>query len=230
MKNIVIVLLIIFKTTICLQSQATTENSGFGFGIRAGVNFQNINGKNAIDNTLKNDLLIGFHGGLTLDIPIAPEFYFQTGLLYSTKGAKNNEEILGQPIKSTISIGYLELPLNFLYKPALGMGHLLLGFGPYVGYGINGSLKYDGNLSSLNGDIKFQNKVNITDPINTTYLKPLDFGANILIGYEFSNKISFQLNAQLGLTKINPEYEGSVNDKTAIKNTGFGLSLGYRLR
>ena len=51
----------------------------------------------------------------------------------------------------------------------------------------------------------------------------------MLAGYEFNNKVSFQLNTQLGLTKINPEYEGSVNDKTAAKNTGFGFSLGYRL-
>jgi hypothetical protein len=57
----------------------------------------------------------------------------------------------------------------------------------------------------------------------------LDAGANMLAGYQFRNKISVQLNAQLGLTKINPEYEGAGNDKTSAKNTGFGFSLGYRL-
>jgi len=50
----------------------------------------------------------------------------------------------------------------------------------------------------------------------------------MLVGYEFANKVSFQLNTQLGLTKINPEYEGEANDKTSAKNTGFGFSLGYR--
>jgi hypothetical protein len=57
----------------------------------------------------------------------------------------------------------------------------------------------------------------------------LDAGANLLAGYEFSNRFSFQLNAQLGLTKINPEYEGATNDKTSAKNTGFGFSVGCRL-
>ena len=68
----------------------------------------------------------------------------------------------------------------------------------------------------------------ITDPDNVVYLRPLDAGANFLVGYEFGNRVSFQLNTQLGLTKINPEYEGASNDKTSAKNTGFGFSLGFR--
>jgi hypothetical protein len=31
------------------------------------------------------------------------------------------------------------------------------------------------------------------------------------------------------MTKINPEIEGVSNDHTKFKNTGFGVSLGYRL-
>jgi hypothetical protein len=57
-------------------------------------------------------------------------------------------------------------------------------------------------------------------------LKRFDAGGNLLAGYEFANKLSFQLNAQLGLVNINPEISGS--DKTKYRNTGFGVSLGYR--
>ena len=67
-----------------------------------------------------------------------------------------------------------------------------------------------------------------SDPNDVVYIRPMDAGANMLAGYEFGNKVSFQLNAQLGLTKINPEYEGSSNDNSSAKNTGFGFSLGYR--
>jgi outer membrane protein OmpA-like peptidoglycan-associated protein len=35
--------------------------------------------------------------------------------------------------------------------------------------------------------------------------------------------------AQLGMVNINPEYKILPDDKSSIKNTGFGLSLGYRL-
>jgi hypothetical protein len=40
-----------------------------------------------------------------------------------------------------------------------------------------------------------------------------------------------QLNAQLGMLKINPEDNRNIKaygDQLSVKNTGFGLSLGYR--
>ena len=41
----------------------------------------------------------------------------------------------------------------------------------------------------------------------------------------------FQLDAQLGMIKINPKdnrVEPIYSDKSSVKNTGFGLSVGYR--
>jgi hypothetical protein len=55
----------------------------------------------------------------------------------------------------------------------------------------------------------------------------MDFGLNFLAGYELSNKLSFQLNAQLGISSISTKVEGYSRAKT--KNTGFGVSVGYRL-
>jgi hypothetical protein len=52
-------------------------------GIRAGVNFQNINGKNSSGTELKNDLLTGFNGGLNVEVPLSSGFYLQPGVLYS---------------------------------------------------------------------------------------------------------------------------------------------------
>jgi hypothetical protein len=54
----------------------------------------------------------------------------------------------------------------------------------------------------------------------------MDFGGNLLVGYELSSKLSFQLNAQLGMTNIQTKIEGQTTAK--IKNTGFGVSVGYR--
>jgi hypothetical protein len=216
--------------TIFIQAQQkTVHGSGASFGLRAGVNFQNINGKDEDGNKLEYDMLTGFNAGINVEIPIAPQFYFQPGLLFSVKGAKSKEVILGETYTGRIKISYLEMPLNFLYKPLLGTGHLLLGFGPYVALGIGGTVKNEGGGTSETTDIKFKATVKATDPNDVVYLRPLDAGANLLAGYEFSNRFSFQLNAQLGLTKINPEYEGATNDKTSAKNTGFGFSVGCRL-
>jgi len=229
MKKIICLLTIMTLGILSLQAQETTRTSGkTSFGIRGGVNFQNINGKDMNDNKLDNDILSAFHAGITVDIPIATDFYFQTALLYSMKGAKSKNAFLGQPINSEVNISYIEIPLNLLYKPMLGNGHMLLGFGPYAALGVNGKVKYSGGNSSVDRDIKFQNKVSLTDANNVAYIRPVDAGANLLIGYEFASKFSFQLNAQLGLLNINPEYQVAVNDKTAARNTGFGLSVGYK--
>ena len=229
MKKIISLITTMVLGTFFLQAQQKISHAGkTSIGLRGGINFQNINGKDANGDKLKNDIITGFHAGINLEIPVGIDFYFQPGLLYTNKGAKNDEVILGQTINTKVKISYLELPLNFIYKPMLGKGHLLLGFGPYVALGIGGKATYKGGSSSYESDIKFKNKVMTTDPNNVVYFRPLDAGANMLAGYEFSNKVSFQLNAQLGLVKINPEYEGVSNDKTSAKNTGFGFSLAYK--
>lgn len=212
-----------------LQAQEKVNaGSKTSFGIRGGVNFQNINGKDENGDKLENDILTGFNIGINAEIPIGVDFYFQPGLLYTVKGAKSEDVILGQTINGKVKISYIELPLNFLYKPMLGKGYLLLGFGPYVALGVSGQAKYKGSGSTLKSDIKFKNKVMNSDPDDVVYIRPLEAGGNLLAGYEFANRVSFQLNTQLGLTKINPEYEGAPDDKTSAKNTGFGFSLGYR--
>jgi hypothetical protein len=202
------------------SSTATTATMGkTTFGIRAGINFQNITGKDGNDKDLDYKLKTGFHVGVNADIPIAPEFYVQPGLLFSTKGAKYDDAA-----DTRTNVSYLEIPVNFLYKPVLGTGKLLLGFGPYAAFAVGGKIKSD----NADVDIKFDNEVSPTSPDAYRTMKRFDFGANLLAGYEFSNRLSAQLNAQLGLVKINPKITGISSDAKA-KNTGFGVSLGYRL-
>ncbi|HEU4860453.1 MAG TPA: porin family protein [Chitinophagaceae bacterium] len=229
MKKRIGLLAAIVLVTIFSQAQETTSSTGgTSFGLRAGVNFQNINGKDENGDKVKNDILTGFNVGVNAEIPVGVDFYFQPGLLYSLKGAKSEDDILGQSFNTTLKISYLEIPLNLIYKPLLGNGHLLLGFGPYVAFGVGGEATYEGGGSSLTEKVKFKKTVSSSDPNDVVYIRPMDAGANLLAGYEFANRFSFQLNTQLGLVKINPEYEGVSNDESSVKNTGFGISLGYR--
>ncbi len=207
------------------QAQKKADNGVLSFGIRAGVNFQNINGKDANGDKLDYKLKTGFNVGANVELPLADEFYLQPGLLFSTKGHKS------KTVDGSRSISYLELPINFLYKPVLGEGKLLLGVGPYIAYGIGGKVKFTGNGTTINRDVKFKNSVNQIDYYTSAgaYFKPFDFGANLLAGYELSNNLSVQLNAQLGLAKINPKLEGSTSNAKET-NTGFGVSVGYRFK
>jgi len=217
---------ILIFSTLALQAQV-------GFGLLGGVNFQIINGKDNNGDKLENGLLTGFHAGINLNIPVAPDFCFQPGLLFSVKGAKN--DFYTPPVKAagdfqtTTKLSYVELPLNLLYRPQLGKGYILLGFGPYVAYGIGGMETSDFGSLSYERDVKFKNTaVSLSDWIENAYYKPFDAGANIFFGYELSMGLFLQLNAQLGLLKINPEYSWVTDDKRSYKNTGYGLSLGFR--
>lgn len=218
-----ILVAIVFSTTFAVAQDA--EPSKTTLAILGGVNFQSINGKDFNGNKLESDLLTGFHVGLNVQVPIASEFYFQPGLMYSTKGAKS----VSDAVTSDYKLSYLELPLNFVYKAPVGAGFVMLGFGPYVGYALNGEATYTSGSVQLTNDIEFTNEVNIGDPILTPYFKPLDFGGNIFFGYELAGGLFFQLNTQLGMVDINPDDKRIPNGKTSLKNTGFGISLGYRL-
>lgn len=204
-------------------STMAQQGEGLSFGLRGGVNFQNINGKDISGDKLENDLLTGFNAGVVVQIPVAPEFYFQPGLLFTTKGAKS-DNFQGSGIAVELNPSYIELPLNLLYKPLLGKGHMLLGFGPYVAYGIGGKA----TLGNDEFDIEYVKDYSSALPYGQ-YLKPLDYGANLFFGYELANGISAQLNTQFGLAEINAKNTNPLytNSEASFKNTGFGISIGY---
>ena len=211
-----------FAAMLCVSVAGYSQELGrTTFGVRAGVNFQNLNGKDESDDRLENDLKVGFNIGVNAEVPLATDFYLQPGVLFSTKGAKQDAP-LGGDEDAKVNISYIEIPVNLLYKPVLGDGRLLMGFGPYIAFGIGGKLK----LGDFDQDIEFANDVSLADAATAVYFRRMDAGANLLFGYELSNNLSAQINAQLGLVNIQPEVEG--NKIGTIKNTGFGVSLGYR--
>ena len=211
--------------TVIIFSQASAQNhttwmKKTTFGIRAGVDFQNINGKDYNGNKMNNNIIPGFNTGVNLEIPMTKGFYLQPGLLLKTRGAEYSDH-------KTVHLAYLEIPVNFVYKPALGTGHLIAGFGPYIDFGIGGKVVYDGNEPDKK--VHFTNNVTDADNDDYVYYRKVGAGANLLFGYEFANKLSFQLNTQLGLTDINPKYNNEPLSPNAVaKHTGFGISAGYR--
>jgi hypothetical protein len=187
------------------------------FGITGGVNWNNINGKTSTDNDLNNKVKTGFNGGINVEFPVSNGFYLQPGVEFRQKGSE-----LSNGNKLTLS--YVDIPVNFIYKPALGMGSMLLGFGPYVGFGINGKMK---SPNGTERKVTFTNSYSLSEAEDIQF-KKLDAGANFMIGYEFKSKLSAAIKAQLGLIDINTDTK-IPGDKTRYRNTGFGLSLGYRL-
>ncbi|MBC7883932.1 MAG: PorT family protein [Saprospiraceae bacterium] len=218
---IAIAIIIIYFPALNAQNPDTNRTS---FAILGGVNYQNLNGDDYFGDKLENDPLLGFHAGVNVQFPISTGFYIQPGIQFVQKGAKYSNDLSSGNFK----ISYVEVPVNFVYKANVGTGFFNLGFGPYVGYGISGKTHSETGNISLDSDVEFKSVVEASDPLTTAYLKRLDMGANIFFGYELNGGLFIQLDAQLGLVNINPEDKRLLDDQSSVKNTGFGLSLGYR--
>ena len=223
MRTRKISLILIFTLMVSMAMAQTGEMGRTSFAILGGVNFQNLNGEDNSGKKLENDLLIGYHAGVNIQIPVAPEFYFQPGLMFSTKGAESVSVLT-----PTYKLSYVELPLNFVYKGQVGNGYFMVGVGPYVAYGIGGKAIYEVGSVKSESDVTFKNEVVLGDPLMAVYVKPFDAGGNIFFGYELAGGLFMQLNAQLGMLDIKPDHYLNPDDSSTLKNTGYGVSLGYR--
>jgi len=179
------------------------------WGIVAGPQFSSYTTK--ADNVSKetSDLLTNVRAGITVDIPLAEEFYIGTGLLYSGKGGKNDG------VKTNLS--YLQVPINFLFKPEVGTGKLNLGVGPYVAYGVAGKHK----TTVGNADVSVKA---FDDEAGAARLKRFDAGLGIVAGYELPVGLYLGLNADLGLINA----MDNTDNGRAWHNTSFGVSVGYK--
>ena len=180
----------------------------------------------------------GFHLGGMADLALSDKFSFQPSLLLTSKGFT-----IDKSGGATVRYGvdrikftsyYIELPVNFIFKPQVGNGKMLLGAGPYIAYGLGGHWKAEANGMGVTGKLKFLNDYSDNDSSfggnsrKIPYTKPFDFGANILIGYEFHKNLYFHLNGQLGLLDIDPSYNGISDETSSVKTAQGGLSIGYR--
>lgn len=233
MKNNRLYFQIILLTLLISFKTATAQTK---LGVRAGFNAASAIIKNEDDNENSTQSIPGIHVGLTVELPIKAGFYLQPAALYSTKGFKQKDNwFSGKENDFKAKVSYIEVPINLLYKPAVGTGTLLLGAGPYVGYGTSGKWETDtdvliGDIRIDNqGDIIFKNDVMDGEFGNYLYGKPWDYGVNVLAGYEFFRTLSIQLNAQLGLANLQPEVDG-IKRGGKFKNTSLGISLGYKFQ
>jgi hypothetical protein len=226
-------------TLILLFSLAATVNMANAqtkVGVKAGMNFSNVRLNEENESKANTQSIPGVVLGLTVDIPVACDFYIQPAIQYSRKGYKQKTGgFYGTATNFKVNVSYVEVPVNILYKPCVGTGRLLIGAGPYIAYGMGGKWKSDnrvvmGDISIGNtGDVIFRNDAMDGGDINSyIYGKRLDYGLNFLAGYEFFRKLSFQLGGQLGLANLKPEVNG-VKRTGKLKNAGFSISVGYQL-
>ncbi len=145
------------------------------FAPEVGLNLFNQTQK--LGNTeLSPDYKVGFKAGGVVNIPVAAGFYIQPGVFYSTKGFKYSTEVLGIKTETSTNLGYIEVPVNALYRFDLGnAGGLFVSAGPYAAFAVNGKNK------TTVGSVETKNNVEFGSDANET--KRFDYGLNAGLGY-----------------------------------------------
>ena len=232
-----------FKKTIpftlliaVLISFVETATSQTRFGARAGMNLSGLRLVDEQGDKQETGLIPRFQIGLTFDVPVGSEFYIQPAALYSGKGFKQDGGWLaGSDSEFRATASYVEVPVNLLYAPRLGRGNLIVGAGPYVGYGTGGKWEADQGqvligdiMIEPHGEVIFKGAVADGEFCNYLFGKPWDYGVSVLVGYEWMRRINVQLNGQFGVANLAPDIGGN-SPKGSIKNVVYGISVGYKL-
>jgi len=185
------------------------------FGAQVGGVLASINSKTAGEDD-DFDSKAGFTVGLLYRKSLGGGLYFQPELNWTQKGAKIEEG--GD--KFTVSLNYLELPLNFVWmasasKGSANSGGFFLGLGPAFNFGMSGKYKYEGTISGED-DVKFGNS-------DDDDLKGFDIAGNIMAGYGMPGGINIALVYSHSFT--NSQIDGDSDN--SIRNSYIGLRLGY---
>lgn len=233
MKIKILQLSVLMLSIFAAQQTAIAQTK---IGLRAGMTFSKLNIKNETDQTEATQSVPGIQIGLTADIPLVGNFYIQPGLLYANRGFKQEKEkSSGYGANFEYKVDYVEIPVNFLYKPNLGSGKLLIGAGPYVGFGTRGRWKADSEVVvqgdiviGSKGDVIFRNDGFEGGNLESyNYGRPVDYGAGLLLGYEHKSGIYLQGNTQFGIANLQSSY-GDFKPKGSRRNSSFGFALGYQ--
>lgn len=108
-----------------------------------------------------------------------------------------------------------------------------MGAGPYIGYGTGGNWKSDSDI--LIGDIMekgygtlaFRNDGSVRNDSEYTYGRPIDYGLNAILGYEFRERFSLQFTGMFGIANLVPHLNG-YQPGGSLRNNAFGISIGYK--
>jgi len=220
MKTLERILIIVFIISLASVSFAQT------IGAKAGLNLSTMLMKD--DNTTYSDnfkMNPGFHVGANIEFPITEIFSFETGLLFSTKGYKDEYKVEEHEIidyKNKLNLYYLDIPATAKASFNVGEEAKLYGLlGPYLGIGLSGKMKIEstvrGNKTTTEEDIKWG-----TDSQSDDF-KRVDFGLIGGVGVEF---YSVFIEASYGYGLINICSYTDNGYKT--NNRVLGISAGYK--
>lgn len=173
------------QTNVCHAQDA--RPSPVRFGVKAGLNFSNLD----VQDATNAQWLIGYNIGLFTKLPITNFIAIQPELYYTTKGSNITYNNLFVDGTARFNFHYLEFPLLLVLNPS---DNFNIHAGPYVSYLLSGTVTNASNINRFN----FENNIN-TDDYNK-----LDAGIALGAGIDLGG-LGIGVRYTFGLTKIGRE-------------------------
>ena len=215
---------------------AGTSFSQVHWEVKAGLNYSGIMVEDGDGNKVSTSAVPGIYLGLGTVIRLSNQFAIQPTLTYARRGFKQKGKagFLGWGEDFEARVSYIELPVDFMYTPQVGLGHLLIAAGPYIGYGAGGKWTTTGDVLigdiriTGNGDIDFQNDNSHHKTMNHhVYAKPWDYGVHFRLGYALYHRYTLSFEMQQGIANLQPGW-GDNEPVGEIRTRSFGVALAYR--
>ncbi len=199
---------VLLTSAFLLNSPDAVAQGRTRIGVKGGLNASSLfyDSQGATNKSER----IGFHVGVFAQAPVGEFFAIQPELLYMTKGASADYNMLGFNGKNTFKLNYAELPVLATFK--LGQA-VELQAGPYVSYLLNSNINSNGDFGTG------------TSAINRDNFNKVDYG------------IAGGLNFYFGKAFIGARYEQGLQQiatsgaaKTILGNAKNGvglLSIGF---
>ena len=209
----------LFAVALMTATALSAQNS---ISIRGGVNWRGISVENrGTVNEVRSFDFVGFNIGLHTSHRLSTHSQWhtsiQSGILLTTKGQSREMSVAGETPIYAHNLMYLQVPIHFAYiiEPLARFGtrpiRIIFNAGPYLAYGIGGSLEINGER--LDGHRVFGNDID--------QLKPFDFGFTIGLGVE-TGRVFAGFSRDMGIANIS-----NINNDR-YRNRVSSFTMGYR--
>ena len=204
--------MLVGAVAIMLLLPSLSLAKGITAGFKIGVNYADLFGEEAraMEQALGTELKSkwGLCAGGFIQFNISKVLAIQPEFLYSMKGARMEEEVLGETMKVALNGSFLEVPVLIkLMIPTPGGVKPSLFVGPAIAFKLSVKMK-----TEYAGDT---DEEDLSDDMKNT-----EFGLIIGGGLDFG-KLTFDVRYNLGLTTLSI-YEGE-----EIKNGVISLKVGF---
>ena len=205
------------STVVLLLLVGTTYAQNSSYGFHAGTSISKIVAKeDNVSITMNN--LISIQAGFVAEFSVSKSIRLQSGVNFLQKGGTLTENFGGSEAEISMRLNTIEIPVYALYYAKANKGSFFIGAGPAVSFTMSGN-----TIAKYNGEEE-KEKLNIGNDQENDNIRTVDFGVNVLAGYQFKSGIFLGASHNFGLRNMEP---GGNADMGTAKTSYYGFRIGY---